>query len=95
MVRELERIAAVRGYPLKLRLDNGPELVSVALAEWAEEHGVTLEFIKPGKPMQNGYRTVQSQLSPGSARHVRLSNSERGAGTDQQVAEGIQRRAAT
>jgi putative transposase len=33
----------------------GPELVSVALAEWAEEHGVTLEFIKPGKPMQNGF----------------------------------------
>jgi len=29
--------------------------VSIALAEWAEEHGVTLEFIKPGKPMQNGF----------------------------------------
>jgi putative transposase len=27
----------------------------VALAEWAEKHGVTLEFIKPGKPMQNGF----------------------------------------
>jgi putative transposase len=55
VVRELERIAAYRGYPLKLRLDNGPELISLALAEWAEEHGVTLEFIKPGKPMQNGF----------------------------------------
>jgi len=55
VVRTLERIAAVRGYPLKLRLDNGPELVSIALAEWAEAHGVTLEFIKPGKPMQNGF----------------------------------------
>ena len=55
VVRTLEQIAAVRGYPLKLRLDNGPELVSIALAEWAEEHGVTLEFIKPGKPMQNGF----------------------------------------
>lgn len=30
-------------------------MVSMALAEWAEEHGVTLEFIKPGKPMQNGF----------------------------------------
>lgn len=29
--------------------------MSIALAEWAEEHGVTLEFIKPGKPMQNGF----------------------------------------
>jgi putative transposase len=55
VVRELDQIAALRGYPLKLRLDNGPELVSLTLAEWAEQHGVTLEFIKPGKPMQNGF----------------------------------------
>jgi putative transposase len=33
-VRDLERIAAVRGYPLELGLDNGPEIVSVTLAEW-------------------------------------------------------------
>jgi putative transposase len=55
VVRTLERIAAVRGYPLKLRLDNGPELISVMLAEWAEQHNVLLEFIKPGRPMQNGF----------------------------------------
>ena len=55
VVRELDQIAAVRGYPLKLRLDNGPEFIALALAEWAEQHGVTLEFIKPGKPMQNGF----------------------------------------
>jgi putative transposase len=55
VVRTLDRIAATRGYPLKLRLDNGPEFVSVALADWAEQHGVALEFIKPGKPMQNGF----------------------------------------
>lgn len=55
VIRELDQIAASRGYPLKLRIDNGPELVSLALADWAEEHGVILEFIKPGKPMQNGF----------------------------------------
>jgi putative transposase len=27
----------------------------LALADWAEQYGVTLEFIKPGKPMQNGF----------------------------------------
>jgi putative transposase len=53
VVRTLHRIAATRGYPLKLRLDHGPEFISLALAEWAEQHGVALEFIKPGKPMQN------------------------------------------
>jgi putative transposase len=55
VVRTREWIAALRGYPLKLRLDNGPEFISVTLADWAEQHGVTLEFIKPGKPMQNGF----------------------------------------
>jgi putative transposase len=55
VVRELDQIAAQRGYPLKLRLDNGPEFIALALADWAEQHGVTLEFIKPGKPMQNGF----------------------------------------
>jgi len=55
VVRELDQIAASRCYPLKLRLENGPEFIALALAEWAEQHGVTLEFIKPGKPMQNGF----------------------------------------
>lgn len=55
VVRVLERVAGWRGYPQKLRLDNGPENISLTLAEWAEEHGVSLEFIRPGKPMQNGF----------------------------------------
>ena len=55
VIRVLERIAAWRGYPAKLRMDNGPEFVSVQLAGWAEEHGITLEFIQPGKPTQNSY----------------------------------------
>jgi len=55
VIRVLERTAAWRGYPEKMRMDNGPELVSVALADWAEEKGVELEFIQPGKPMQNSY----------------------------------------
>ena len=41
-IRVLDRIAVYPGYPAKLRLDNGPELVSVAMAGWAEEHGVAL-----------------------------------------------------
>ena len=55
VVSALERVATWRGYPHKLRVDNGPELTSVKLATWAEQHGVTLEFIKPGRPMQNGF----------------------------------------
>lgn len=55
IIRVLDRIAAWRGYPQRLRLDNGPELVSVALADWAEAHDVQLGFIQPGKPTQNSY----------------------------------------
>ena len=36
-------------------MDNGPEFVSVALAGWAEDPEVQLEFIQPGRPMQNSY----------------------------------------
>ena len=32
VVRVLECIVVNRGYPLKMRMDNGPELVSLALA---------------------------------------------------------------
>ncbi len=55
VVRVLERISERRGYPKQIRLDNGPEMVSTTLAEWADEHGITLEFIKPGKPTQNSF----------------------------------------
>lgn len=55
VIRVLDRIAEWRGYPARLRTDNGPEFVSVAMAEWAEQHDVVLDFIKPGKPMQNGF----------------------------------------
>jgi len=55
VIRTLERIAEWRGYPAQIRMDNGPEFTALVLSEWAEEHGVLLEFIKPGKPTQNGY----------------------------------------
>lgn len=55
IIRVLDRIAIQRGYPEKMRCDNGPEFVSIALAGWAEEHGVHLDFIQPGKPTQNSY----------------------------------------
>lgn len=55
VVRVLDRIAEARGYPAKIRFDNGPELTSIAVAEWAETNGVELDFIEAGRPMQNGF----------------------------------------
>ena len=55
IIRVLERIIAWRGYPQQIRMDNGPEFISTALADWAETHGIHLEFIQPGKPTQNSF----------------------------------------
>lgn len=67
VVRVLDRIVPNHGYPLKTRMDNGPELLSLALAQCAEEHGVLLEFFNPGKPTQNAFierfnRTYRTEI---------------------------------
>lgn len=53
--RVLDRIASERGLPEAIVLDNGPEFRGRALAAWSEERGVRLEFIQPGKPVQNAF----------------------------------------
>jgi putative transposase len=55
VVRVLERLCGQREQPARLVLDNGPELISRALEEWAHQHAVTLHFIDPGKPIQNAH----------------------------------------
>lgn len=55
VVRVLERVAAERGLPDEVVLDNGPELTGRALDEWAHRRGVRLRFIDPGKPVQNAF----------------------------------------
>ena len=67
VIRVLDRIALERGYPQMLRMDNGPEFISLALAEWAEDKAIKLEFIKPGTPTQNAYierfnRTYRTEI---------------------------------
>lgn len=55
VIHVLERVTAVRGLPRSIVCDNGPEFTSKALDRWAYEHGVTLQFIRPGKPIENAY----------------------------------------
>jgi putative transposase len=51
----LERLRAVRGLPSVIQADNGPELRGRVLDQWAYDHGVRLQFIEPGKPIQNAH----------------------------------------
>jgi putative transposase len=36
-------------------VDNGPEFRSKALDAWAHQHGVHLQFSRPGKPVDNTF----------------------------------------
>jgi putative transposase len=55
VIAVLEQLVALHGAPAALRCDNGPELVSQALASWCEAHGIALRYIQPGKPNQNAF----------------------------------------
>jgi putative transposase len=55
VVRLLAQLILWHGAPKRITLDNGPEFTGQALDAWAYAHHVTLDFIDPGKPMQNGY----------------------------------------
>jgi len=53
VVAALERAAKRTGYPQIIQVDNGTEFQSKALDAWAYEHHVKLDFIRPGKPVDN------------------------------------------
>ena len=55
VVESLDRLALFRGLPESITVDNGAEFCSRAVDAWAYQHGVKLDFIRPGKPVENGY----------------------------------------
>jgi putative transposase len=53
--RVLERLSSARGLPAVIQSDNGPEFTGRVLDQWTFERGVKLQFIEPGKPIQNAF----------------------------------------
>jgi putative transposase len=51
----LERVGAGRGLPKEITVDNGTEFFSKAMDAWCHTRGVRLDFIRPGRPTENGY----------------------------------------
>jgi putative transposase len=55
VVRVLSEIAQREGLPEVITIDNGPEFISKALDAWAYQRGIKLNFIRPGKPVDNSF----------------------------------------
>ena len=51
----LTPIVGRRGAPVAITVDNGGEFVSRAMDAWAYAHDVRLEFIRPGRPVENAF----------------------------------------
>ena len=55
VARELDAIIAARGRPGACVSDNGTELTSMAILNWAQDRRVEWHYIAPGKPQQNAF----------------------------------------
>jgi putative transposase len=53
VVAVMDRLVEERGAPDRIQCDNGSEFISRVLDKWAYENGVTMDFSRPGKPMDN------------------------------------------
>ena len=53
VVSALLRLKAERELPKIIKVDNGSEFISKAMDRWAYEHGVELDFSRPGRPTDN------------------------------------------
>ncbi len=54
VVEVLTRLSKQRDLPKRVQVDNGPEFISKRLDQWAYFNRVELDFIRPGKPTDNG-----------------------------------------
>ncbi|OPL18336.1 MAG: hypothetical protein AVO35_05690 [Candidatus Aegiribacteria sp. MLS_C] len=50
----LDGVVIGRGSPESITMDNGTEFQSGAMDAWAYQNDVRLDFIHPGKPIENG-----------------------------------------
>lgn len=55
VIKALQCSIVEHGKPQKIRVDNGPEFISSELTDWCKKENINLQYIQPGKPMQNGY----------------------------------------
>jgi putative transposase len=55
VAQALTPVVLQRGAPRAITADNGSEFASRIVDAWACQHGIQLDFIRPGKPVENGF----------------------------------------
>lgn len=55
VISTLEYLFVVRGTPVYIRSDNGPEFVANQVKKWLASQNVQTLYIEPGSPWENGY----------------------------------------
>lgn len=66
VTRCLSGVIKSRSAPESITVDNGSEFCSQVMDEWAYRNRVKLDFIRPGKPVENNLlkaSTVASEMS--------------------------------
>jgi len=51
----LDKVIAIRGKPRTIQVDNGSEFTSNHFDAWAYCNGIEMDFIRPGKPVDNAH----------------------------------------
>jgi putative transposase len=55
VAEQLERVIALRGAPESITSDNGSEFAGQVMDYWAHQVAAKLDFIRPGKPVENSH----------------------------------------
>jgi putative transposase len=94
VIRVMEQLIEMHGKPNALRLDNGPELTSVAFTEWCASRNIEARFIQSGKPDQNAFIERFNKIPGRSPRCLRVRHHRTGARDHVSLVTRIQRGAA-
>ena len=55
VIQAMKRAIHDNGKPRKIRVDNGPEFISSDFSNWCKNNDIEIQYIQPGRPMQNGF----------------------------------------
>ena len=69
MVGVMERLRVLgKRLPVRIQTDNGSEFILKSLDKWAYEHGVTMDFSRPGKMDNPFIESFNGSLVPAAGR---------------------------